>query len=321
MNNIKTGYIFSKGEIKKKTSAKSGTCDALGTEKKFQIFKALKPTIRCFYQLRSTDPSIILGFIDIIRLHPCQWNVQHHDFDNKEKRDKSTVIICEKMKKHFNISISPQLMRSSIMSLIRWFKREYLRSKHIAKENESNRGRWNQDGYVSSHPTYFNKLIEFVPHKHLKLTNCNDCQRTFKTQNQLLMHNHQVHGADKPFQCRYCKQSFLHPSTWKHHENRHTKVHVWICKLCSHKSSTKSDHNIHMVTHSDIRPFVCDLCGSSYKSSTSLNVHLRTHEAPRLQCPLCNQMFYENYRLKRHLWTHDAKKAVKVVTNIELDLT
>lgn len=311
---------FLMGLVKKNISAESNTYDAYdNTGKKLRKFSTAKPITRCFFQLRSTDPSIILGFIDIIRLHPCQWNIQHHDFDNKEKRDQSTVIICEKMKKHFNINITPQLARSSILSLIRWFKREYLRSQQIAKPDESTGGRWSRGGYVSAHPEYFNKLIEFVPHKHLKLTSCNDCQRMFKTQNQLLIHNHQVHGADKPFQCRYCKQSFLHISTWKHHINRHTKIHVWKCKLCSQKSSTKSDHNIHMATHSDIRAFVCDLCGSSYKSSTSLNVHLRTHEAPKLQCSLCNQMFYENYRLKCHLWTHEAENAVKTATRIELN--
>uniref|UniRef100_A0A0K8USA5 Zinc finger and SCAN domain-containing protein 5B n=2 Tax=Bactrocera latifrons TaxID=174628 RepID=A0A0K8USA5_BACLA len=309
---------FLMGGIKKNNSAES--IDALGnTGNKFPTFKTAKLTTRCFFQLRSTDPSIILGFIDIIRLHPCQWNVQHPDFDNKEKRDQSTVIICEKIKKDFNISITPQLARSSILSLIRWFKREYLRSQHIVKQDESKGGRCSRNGYVSAHPLYFNKLMEFIPHKHLKLTSCNDCQRNFITQNQLLIHNHQVHGADKPFQCRYCKRSFLHPSTWKHHENRHTKKHVWKCKLCSRKSSTKSDHNVHMVTHSDIRAFVCDLCGSSYKSSTSLNVHLRTHQAPKLQCPLCNQMFYENYRLKRHLCAHEAETAVKAACNIKLN--
>lgn len=303
---------FLMGEIKKNASSELATYEAVDKGNKCQ-----RTTRRCFFQLRSTDPSIILGFIDIIRVHPCQWNVQQHDFDNKDKRDRSTVIICEQMQRQFNLSISPQLVRSSILSLMRWFKHEYLRSQQVAKSNDLSY----RDGYVCAHPTYFNKLKEFLPHKHLKLTSCNECQRRFKTQNQLLLHNHQVHGANKPFQCRYCKRSFLHPSTWKHHENRHTKIHVWKCELCSHISSTKSDHNIHMVTHSDIRAFVCDLCGSSYKSSTSLNVHLRTHEAPKLQCPLCNQMFYENYRLKRHLWTHEAEHSVKAETNIALNLT
>ncbi|XP_053965948.1 zinc finger protein 567-like isoform X1 [Anastrepha ludens] len=271
---------------------------------------------RSFFQLRTTHSSIILGFIDIFRRHPCQWNQLDYEFAHKEKRDESAKKICTELKDYFNICISPQLARSSILSLIRWFEREYLRSLQLSKTKiKSKRGRWSRDGYVCAHPAYFNKLLEFIPFSHLQLVCCNKCQREFKTQNQLLVHNHYTHGDDAPFKCRHCKRSFLHPSTWKHHENRHTKKHVWNCPLCRHISSTKTDYNLHMVAHTDIRAYVCDLCGASYKSSTSLNVHLRTHKPPRLQCNICCKKFYENYRLKRHLLIHEAEASVKANVN------
>ncbi|XP_017462608.1 PREDICTED: zinc finger protein 544-like isoform X2 [Rhagoletis zephyria] len=266
---------------------------------------------RRFFQLRSTDPFIILGFIDIVRRHPCHWNSLDYDFGHKDKRDESSKIICRELRDLYNICISPQLARSSILSLIRWFEREYLRSVQLSKTNTSKRGRWSRNGYVCAHPEYFNKLLEFVPNNHLQLLCCDKCQRMFKTQTQFLIHYHHAHGGDAPFKCHHCSRSFLYSSTWKRHENRHTMRYIWSCLLCRHISSTKTDYNLHMVAHTDVRAYVCDLCGASYKSSTSLNVHLRTHEPPRLQCNICFKKFYENYRLKRHLLIHEAEASVK----------
>ncbi|CAD7013052.1 unnamed protein product [Ceratitis capitata] len=285
------------------------TSEVLNTNRcKFQT--DIRTSSRCFFKLRSTDPSIVIGFIEIFERHPCQWNPHHYYFGHKDKRDESAVEICKEMADVFNLRISPKLARSSILFLIRWFECEFIRSKELPIK-----GRSSDNGYVGAHPDYFRKLIEFLPHTHLKLVHCDKCKRKFKSQNQLLVHNHQAHGGEMPFKCNYCKRYFLHASTWKHHENRHTKSHVWKCTVCPHESTTKTDRNIHMVTHSDIRAYVCDLCGASYKSSTSLNVHIRTHNAPRLQCTLCNQRFYENYRLKRHLLIHEVETSVEAIIN------
>ncbi|XP_067633429.1 uncharacterized protein [Eurosta solidaginis] len=265
---------------------------------------------RSFFQLRTTAPSVILGFIDIIRCHSCQWNPADIDYGHKKRRDESLIKICEELRELFKICISPQLARSSIRTLIRWFDREYLRSVHLHKSNVlSQRGR-RSDGYNCAHPKYFDKLFAFLPYKHLGLVSCEICLSTFKTENQLKVHNHYYHGGDVPFNCRYCKRSFLHASTWKHHENRHTKTRIWRCSLCKYISTTKTDYNLHMVRHSDTRAYICDLCVASYKTSTSLHVHFRTHDAPKLQCKICYKKFYENYRLKRHLMVHEAEESV-----------
>ncbi|XP_036347895.1 uncharacterized protein LOC118757275, partial [Rhagoletis pomonella] len=97
-------------------------------KKDCQMVETTNSVTRRFFQLRSTDPFIILGFIDIVRRHPCHWNSLDYDFGHKDKRDESSKIICRELRDLYNICISPQLARSSILSLIRWFEREYLRS-------------------------------------------------------------------------------------------------------------------------------------------------------------------------------------------------
>ncbi|XP_037811362.1 zinc finger protein 23 [Lucilia sericata] len=259
-----------------------------------------KPVINtCFFRLSTTDSKLMLQFIELLRQHPCQWDHKHHNFNLKDKRIVSTLNLTKQLKKDLNLNITAQGTRSSVLALLRWFDREYIRFLNCQQ---------NDFKFVCVHREYFEKLMEFLPYQHLKPVKCEECDKRFKTEHLLLAHKHKQHNGQVPFRCRYCGHGFIHQSSHKMHENRHIKLHVWPCSNCLYQASSKSDYIKHLATHSSRQPYKCNICGLAYKTKTNLNVHLKSHSLPAYECEFCKKKFYEKYRYKRHIWLHEEQE-------------
>lgn len=266
-----------------------------------------KPINNCFFRLCATDNNVMLKFIELLRNEPCQWDYKHTQFSNKTKRIESTLNLSKQLNEHFNLHITAQGTRTSVLSLMRWFDGEYIRLLNCHQNNYE---------FVCAHKEYFEKLLEFLPHDHLKPMSCDECSKRFKSEHLLMAHKHKYHNGQVPFRCRFCGHGFIHQSSHKLHENRHIKIHVWPCNKCSYQAASKSDYIKHLTTHSSQQPFKCSICDLAYKTRTNLNVHMKSHSLPKYECEICQKKFYEKYRYKRHIWLHEESElSLKSVDN------
>ncbi|XP_065367652.1 zinc finger protein 484 [Calliphora vicina] len=261
--------------------------------------KTTKSVSTSCFRLYTTDSKTMLKFIELLRQHPCQWDHKHYNFTQKDKRIDSTLNLTKQLNEVLNLNITPQSTRASVLSILRWFDREYIRFLNCQQ---------NDYQFVCMHSEYFEKLLEFLPYQHLKPMKCDECAKRFKSEHLLMAHKHKYHNGQVPFRCRYCGHGFIHQSSHKMHENRHIKLHVWPCNICRYQAASKSDYIKHLATHSSRQPHKCTICGLAYKTKTNLNVHLKSHSLPAYECEFCKKKFYEKYRYKRHIWLHEKQE-------------
>lgn len=79
---------------------------------------------------------------------------------------------------------------------------------------------------------------------------CEHCGRLFARKFELEAHIRAVHLKLKPFDCKYCSESFASRKTLRHHEYIHTGE----------------------------KPYVCDVCGQAFRQQTCLKNHGKVHE-------------------------------------------
>lgn len=254
----------------------------------------------------------MLKFIDLLRQHPSQWENKISNFSRKDKRLDSTLHLTQQLNECFKLNLTPQGTRISVLTLLRWFDREYIRLLNCRQNNFQ---------FNCPLSKYFEKLLEFLPHKHLKPMKCEECFKCFKSEHLLMSHKHKYHNGQIPFRCRYCGHGFIHQSSHRMHENRHIKIQVWPCNLCLYQAASRSDYIKHLATHSSRQPYKCSICGLCYKTKTNLNVHLKSHSLPAYECEFCKKKFYEKYRYKRHIWLHEeTEESNKSVDNFSCDI-
>ena len=79
---------------------------------------------------------------------------------------------------------------------------------------------------------------------------CNECEKTYSSNDKLRNHIAIVHRGEKNFSCDKCDKSFGQ----KNHLKRHTDV-----------------------VHDGVKKFKCDQCSSSFGQKTHLQKHERFH--------------------------------------------
>ncbi|XP_034118284.1 zinc finger protein 93 [Drosophila albomicans] len=79
---------------------------------------------------------------------------------------------------------------------------------------------------------------------------CEHCGRLFARKFELEAHIRAVHLKLKPFDCKYCAESFASRKTLRHHEYIHTGE----------------------------KPYVCQVCGQAFRQQTCLKNHGKVHD-------------------------------------------
>uniref|UniRef100_A0A8D0KEU8 C2H2-type domain-containing protein n=1 Tax=Salvator merianae TaxID=96440 RepID=A0A8D0KEU8_SALMN len=111
---------------------------------------------------------------------------------------------------------------------------------------------------------------------HTKHT-CGQCQRSFKSQGGLLIHE-KTHIENRLFVCTQCDKKLSNVAALKVHMRIHTGERPFKCSKCEFRCNAISILNRHhKKIHSPKKPFPCQRCGKSFWFSHGLIIHLKTH--------------------------------------------
>ncbi|XP_075976964.1 uncharacterized protein LOC142977123 isoform X2 [Anticarsia gemmatalis] len=135
---------------------------------------------------------------------------------------------------------------------------DYYLKRHMKRKHENSRNficsscgqAFTFKGELSSH-------FKNVHNKHLKpkkIYACKLCDKVYKCQKSVLIHERAVHTGQRPAQCCVCGSSFYHEDYLKEH----------------------------MRLHTGETPFKCPICGRGYAQRGNMKSHLRIHRVSEL---------------------------------------
>ena len=160
-----------------------------------------------------------------------------------------------------------------------------------------------------------NKLFEYqcdlIEHKnsvHSKSFVCsiNNCHKKFRTKRGYLYHKNNVHSTDRPFVCPRsdCNKRFKTEQYLIYHKRNHSSIKRFECDICHKRLKTKIGFRYHKsIFHSNDRPFECPRsdCDKRFKIKSYLQYHESTHSSVKnFGCDECDKRFKTNINLKYH---------------------
>lgn len=117
--------------------------------------------------------------------------------------------------------------------------------------------------------------------KHFKklIFQCNECQKTFKTESLLICHIKTIHLGVTPLRqkCEICGKSVLNITI---HLLQHSDAR-FRCEICGKHFVKDSIYTEHLLVHSGVKSFRCEICQSSYTRKWNWKIHLKNHEKHR----------------------------------------
>lgn len=158
-------------------------------------------------------------------------------------------------------------------------------------------------------------------HRGHKAFKCQECEREFDQQYQLVLHI-RTHTGEKPFTCDYCGKAFSQNSSRVTHMRRHTGEKPYFCAKCG-KSFTTSNHLRFCKTQtaskmtpekedteeSEEKPFKCSECNKVFNNKHYLIKHLRIHTGERpFSCDWCGKTFTQVSSRNVHIRQHTGEK-------------
>lgn len=164
-----------------------------------------------------------------------------------------------KRKVHFKKSVKcPKCSRVCVS--------EYYLKRHMKRKHESTKDficatcgqGFAYKGELTSH-------FRNVHNKHLKPKKsfgCKFCEKTYKCQKSVLIHERSIHTGQRPAQCSVCGSSFYHEDYLKEH----------------------------MRLHTGETPFKCPICGRGYAQRGNMKSHLRIHRVSELDAVTLSKM-------------------------------
>ncbi|KAK9505464.1 hypothetical protein O3M35_009518 [Rhynocoris fuscipes] len=150
-----------------------------------------------------------------------------------------------------------------------------------------------------------------------------ECGETFASKKKLEWHK-ETH-ADKPKQCMYCSERYIHNASLTRHIRRaHNNEYIppstdgqpnikrknVVCQICN-LTFLDSSLRAHMKQHSNIKQFGCIVCGKKFHTKWNLSLHKWTH-ASRMskpfKCTMCKGAFLRQSELQAHIRAHYGNK-------------
>ncbi|XP_074094154.1 uncharacterized protein LOC141524278 isoform X2 [Cotesia typhae] len=147
---------------------------------------------------------------------------------------------------------------------------------------------------------------------------CEICQKSFKTQFQLLRHNRLKHAREEDittrnFPCDLCPKRFPDQNSLAKHRKTHTGDRPFQCLECQDTFPTAPALRRHMSSHNpESKPLPCIYCGRRFLDKPALEKHEKSHLAAEQQrghvCDICNKTFMTPTDLMVHKKNHDPDK-------------
>lgn len=151
---------------------------------------------------------------------------------------------------------------------------------------------------------------------------CQERQRSFTSNKNLLLHQQHKHGIKKNqpktqgltnvqnlgfrvklFTCFVCRKRFVTKLKLASHlQCKHPQQNPFRCSECGIFFADKTSLSRHHKTHrSDKKPYNCPHCKKSFSVRTLLDNHVTTHN---FKCGVCDKTFYRKLHLTQHSLTH-----------------
>lgn len=142
---------------------------------------------------------------------------------------------------------------------------------------------------------------------------CKICSEPISGTGNMVKHMRRIHKEYRPFTCEHCPKSFLTKQELGQHNRSHNDHRPFSCSICHTKFKSKHSLRWHDISfHRDVFPFSCPYCDRKFKRQTSLVIHKRTHTGERpYPCLLCEKAFANKIDMQRHSNTHSHIKRMK----------
>ena len=131
---------------------------------------------------------------------------------------------------------------------------------------------------------------------------CHECGRVLKS--IMLLDQHlRLHTGELPFQCRICGENFKSHTALSVHRRSH-KADCFRCRECGASFRDHNIYKVHMDEHSGFKPHLCSKCGAAFAQRTQLKKHLIKHGRKQFVCEHCGRAFYTSGEYKTHVMRH-----------------
>ncbi|XP_008551241.1 zinc finger and BTB domain-containing protein 17 isoform X1 [Microplitis demolitor] len=137
---------------------------------------------------------------------------------------------------------------------------------------------------------------------------CDLCPKRFPDQNSLAKHR-KTHTGDRPFQCLECQETFpTAPALRRHMSSHNPESKPLPCIYCGRRFLDKPALQVHEASHlaaEQQRGHTCDICNKSFMTPTDLMVHKKNHDPDKkFDCEVCGREFNRLNNLQRHMMVH-----------------
>ncbi|KAK3866430.1 hypothetical protein Pcinc_028037 [Petrolisthes cinctipes] len=187
---------------------------------------------------------------------------------------------------------------------------------HLAKEHSSGAIRTcevcekeimalDYENHLSLHEEEASAKGEALPHV------CNLCQASFMFVTKLYLHKHHEHSNLFPFQCNECERTFRTERMLKSHRWGH-KYGSHQCPACRLKYRQVDQLKRHLlVVHPELEGYSCKFCPIILKNYSTYVAHLKFkhpkeagYDKKPVRCTLCGESFAHKVQWKYHMRNH-----------------
>ena len=170
---------------------------------------------------------------------------------------------------------------------------------------------WPKCRYINDRESELNRHI--LHHLNKRQFFCDECNKQFYRNSDLLNHKRNVHQNFRPYICQMsnCNKGFNTEYNLIRHKLTHYSVWNFNCDKCDKKFKSFNRLKNHNIVHINVRPFICHQkeCNKSFKSKGELIRHNKTNSSEKIfECNECHKRFRCKKLLIAHKVIHSDEK-------------